>query len=112
MELLSFAKNKALKNNYYSNDFLVIFDNYVQYFKKNNKYTVIKLKPLASWRNEGDVLCLMNELNLDYKYLPCILRFNEILNNGDLIDKVEEIYVPDLTELKRIYQTYKTKSSI
>ena len=55
---------------------------------------------------------LMNELNLDYKYLPCILRFNEILNNGDLTDKVEEIYVPDLTELIRIYQTYKTKSSI
>lgn len=110
MDILKLINNKVKNNNYFTSDFLTLFDNFVPFIKKNKKYESLDLTNLSSWRNEGDFLSLMNELNIDYKYLPIVLRFNDILDNGDLTDQTLNILMPKIDLIENLYNTNRTIS--
>lgn len=107
MVIKELIERKINYNAYMSEEFLNLFDTYIPYIKQKNLYRVVELKNLDSYRNEGDLISLLADLGTPYEFWMVVARFNNILNNGDLVDGTLSLLIPDLTEISRIYNTYR-----
>ena len=106
-DLISDKKN----NKYFSEEFPVLMDTFNAYLLKNDGYETLNLENLDSWRNEGDFLSLLNDLDIRYSFWPTACRMNDILNNGDLTDGTLSIIVPKENVIANIYSTFRTVKS-
>lgn len=91
-------------------NYLQMLESHLTYFKALPSNTYITVTSQQNYKYEGDFYGLLNDVNVDKNFHYIVMRLNGIENSCDYKGDINEILVPDLTEVRLINNIYQTKA--
>lgn len=95
-------------NVFYTNDFRIVLENHLQYFRNNSSTVTKRIEPIDAHRWQGDFYGLLAYLNIDNYMHWYIMRLNGIESSDSFNTIINQILLPDPTEIEMIRQQYVT----
>jgi hypothetical protein len=93
---------------YYDENFRVILESHLTYLRNLSTTKTLTFDSFLSYKHQGDLFGLLDELNIAKQYHYIIMRINDFRCPGDLTDKVVSLLIPDLGEVALLKATFMT----
>lgn len=94
---------------FYDPDFLNMVDDHYSYLMEDENTSAVELSNLSSYKNEGDLVAVLDELGVAAKYAYSIARMNKLNSVTDLRDTVTSLIIPNLSMIESLALVFQTK---
>lgn len=106
---INFLTNDTGEDIFYSNEFIVLIESHLEYLRTTNSQ-LISVTDLQSYKYEGDLYGLLEELRYEKKFHYAITRVNGYKNSNDYNGEPISLLIPSLSEIVRIASILQTET--
>lgn len=93
---------------FYNEDFRIVLENHLQYFRNLSSSTTIKVENEDSYRWHGDFYGLLTFLNIKPYMHWFIMRLNGLESSTDFQSIIGGVLIPEASEIERLRQLFVT----
>ncbi len=96
-------------DSYYEEAFLNIIDSHLTYLKSLSTTSIVTLDNQLTYKHEGDLTGLLDEMNYHKRFHYSIMRINGMRSTNELKFDRTTLIIPDFTEIDLLNSIYRTK---
>lgn len=102
---------KAGDSMWYTDGFRNVLESHLTYFRSSPELRIVPIDKHLSYKYEGDLYGLLDEIGIDKQYHYLIMMLNNYSHPADYDGNRYELYLPDTKEIDMVRNIHKAKKN-